>query len=411
MMATRPVIAVLAVLTAPGILAAQGEPLGPEFRVNTYTTSTQYRPSVASDAAGNFIVLWESFDQDGSSFGIFAQRYDSGGSPLGGEFRVNTHTAGTQSRPSAAHDPAGTFVVAWQSYGPPGVASGIFAQRYSSTGAPLAGEFRVNTRRISYQREPAVASDPAGDIVIVWQAPENASSLGIFARRYDSAGAPLGGEFRVNTYTTGTQYLPAVASDAAGSFVVAWVHKNPANSEVFAQRFASTGDPLGPEFRVNTSTTGTQFWPSVACDPAGNFVVTWYGYVPGGNSFDVIAQRFSATGAPLGGEFRVNTYATGAQWFPMVASDDAGNFVVVWEGEDASASGIFGQRYDGTGVPLGPEFRVNTYTTNQQLSPSLAADSSGNFVVVWFSPDGNNSGVFGQRFGTIASPAEAPGVE
>ena len=49
-------------------------------------------PSVASDAAGNFVVVWDSADQDGSDVGVFGQRYASSGAPLGPEFRVNTYT-------------------------------------------------------------------------------------------------------------------------------------------------------------------------------------------------------------------------------------------------------------------------------------------------------------------------------
>jgi hypothetical protein len=43
--------------------------------VNTYTTSRQARPAVASDAPGNFVVAWESNTQDGSNYGVFGQRY------------------------------------------------------------------------------------------------------------------------------------------------------------------------------------------------------------------------------------------------------------------------------------------------------------------------------------------------
>ena len=88
-----------------------------------------------------------------------------------------------------------------------------------------------------------------------------------------------------------------------------------------------------------------------------------------------------------------------------MASDSSGNFVVVWESnnQDGSSSGVFGQRYDSTGAALGPEFRVNTYTTDLQRFPAVASDSSGNFVVVWKSyQDGSNYDVFGQRYGAIA---------
>jgi hypothetical protein len=54
-------------------------------------------------------------------------------------------------------------------------------------------------------------------------------------------------------------------------------------------------------------------------------------------------------------------------------------------------------------MPLGPEFRANTFTPNSQGHPSVAADSSGDFVVVWHSllQDGSDYGVYGQRYAQI----------
>jgi len=42
-------------------------PDGPEFLVNTYTTSGQSLPSVAMDADGDFVVAWTSGGQDGDT--------------------------------------------------------------------------------------------------------------------------------------------------------------------------------------------------------------------------------------------------------------------------------------------------------------------------------------------------------
>jgi hypothetical protein len=44
---------------APAAAWAQG-PVGPEFRVNTYTSGSQATPAVATDPAGNFVVVWQS---------------------------------------------------------------------------------------------------------------------------------------------------------------------------------------------------------------------------------------------------------------------------------------------------------------------------------------------------------------
>ncbi len=386
---------------------AQGDPVGPEFRVNTFTTSAQYVPAIASDSSGNFVVVWQSNAQDGSLSAIFGQRYDASGAPQGPEFRVNTYTTVVQSQPDVASDSAGNFVVVWNSDTQDGSGFGVFGQRYASSGAPLGPEFRVNTYTTDIQGNPDVTSDSAGNFVVVWHSEtQDGLSYGVFGQRYASSGAPLGPEFPVNTYATANQGNSSVASDSSGNFVVTWISYTQDGSSygIFGQRYASSGAPLGPEFRVNTYTTGYQQNPSVAVDTAGNFVVVWRSYQDG-SAVGSFGQRYASSGTPLGPEFRVNTYTTGGQGYPTVAADTAGNFVVVWRSysQDGSLFGVFGQRYASGGTPLGPEFRVNTYTTNNQSFSSVAADSFGNFVVVWqsFGQDGSNNGVFGQRFGPI----------
>jgi len=74
-MRTR-ILFLVGLLLAPGAGWPQGNPVGPEFRVNTYTTGSQFLPSVASDPTGNFVVVWQSANQDGSMQGIFGQRYN-----------------------------------------------------------------------------------------------------------------------------------------------------------------------------------------------------------------------------------------------------------------------------------------------------------------------------------------------
>jgi len=395
-------------LFIPTGLWAQGNPLGFEFRVNTYTTNQQARTAVASDAAGNFVVVWNSV-QDGGGYGIFGQRYASSGAPVDPEFQVNTYTTSNQGYPSVAADPAGNFVVVWRSLAQDGSGFGVFGQRYASSGSPMGPEFRVNTYTTSDQGGFAsVVADPFGNFVVVWNSgTQDGGGYGIFGQRYASSGAPLGPEFRVNTYTTSDQTIPVVAADTAGNFIVIWRSylQDGSGNGTFGQRYASSGAPLGPEFRVNTYTTNNQGNPSVAADTAGNFVVVWQSDEGAPANFGIFGQRYASSGAPLGPEFRVNTFTLYNQFIPSVAADTAGNFVVVWHGylQDNSGFGVFGQRYASSGTPLGPEFRVNTYTTDDQDYATVAADSAGNFVVNWqsFAQDGSNFGVFGQRYGRI----------
>ena len=102
---------------------AQVSPQGGQFQVNTYTTGHQAYPAVAADAAGSFVVAWMSYGSDGtdtSSYSIQAQRFDAGGVPQGGQFQVNTYTTLEQAIPAITADSAGNFVVAWTSNGSSG---------------------------------------------------------------------------------------------------------------------------------------------------------------------------------------------------------------------------------------------------------------------------------------------------
>jgi hypothetical protein len=401
----------------PRLAWTQG-PLGPEFQVNTLTPPSQLHPAVASDAAGNFIVVWHSPPPDPARsavlhpFGVFGQRFASSGVPLGLEFRVNTYTTDGAALADVASDASGNFVVLWTSYNDDDPSYGIFGQRFAASGAPLGAEFRVNTYTPGFQSNPSVSADPSGNFVVLWNSnDQDGSGFGVFGQRFAGTGAPLGQQFRVNTYTTGYQWFSSVASDPAGNFIVVWRSNEQDGSlaGVFGQRFDSGGAPLGPEFRVNTYTTSSQSVAStgsaVTIDAAGDFIVVWFSTNQDGSDGGIYGQRFASTGAPAGPEFRVNSYTTGAQLLSAIAGDGSGNFVVAWASlaEDGSLYGIFGQRFASAGAPLGPEFRINTFTTNEQFRPSVAADAAGNFVVVWdsYAQDGSSYGIFGQRYRQI----------
>jgi hypothetical protein len=382
--------------------------MGPEFQVNTYTYNNQIRPGVAVDGAGNFVVVWSSLaSQDGNNSGIFGQRHDSAGNALGAEFQVNTYTLFRQGDSAVAADAAGNFVVVWTSNTQDGSNYGVFGQRYDSTGTAVGAEFQVNTYTTSYQSEPAVAADAAGNFVVVWSglSDQDGSDSGVFGQRYDSAGTAVGAEFQVNTHTTFSQFSPAIVADAAGNFVVVWSSSSQDGSVggIFGQRYDSAGTAVGAEFQVNTYTTGDQFGAAIAADAAGSFVVVWSSDNQDGSGYGIFGQRYDSAGTAVGAEFQVNTYTTGYQFTPTVTADAAGNFIVAWHDFTSFAlteSEVFGQRYDSAGAAVGPEFQVNTYTPERQMFPAIAADAAGNFVVVWVgqSLDVSGSEIFGQRY-------------
>ena len=218
--------------------------LGPEFQVNSYTPSGQSRPAVAVDASGNFVVVWSDYSQESLlDLGIFGQGFDPAAGPLGTEFHVNSFTTSHQQYPAVAASGTNNFLVVWDSNGQDGSARGIFGRRFSAAGLPAGSEFMVNTYTTGYQLVPAVATDSNGFFVVVWNGAGLTDSAGVFGQRFNPAGSTVGSEFRVNSYTPSSQQEAAVAADGLGNFVVVWASasQDGSNFGVFGQRFDSVG--------------------------------------------------------------------------------------------------------------------------------------------------------------------------
>jgi hypothetical protein len=394
---TRLALAVTCLLGSAGGVLAQVR-AGGEFQVNTSTTAS-LPPSVTSSRAGESLVTWSGFD--GTAVQILAQRYDARGTRLGAEFTVNTYTLGGTYDPAAASLPGGGFIVVWS--GPDEQSIGVFARRFDQDGTARGPEFRVNTYTTHFQHQPAVAASETGSFLVVWSSAIQDDGNGVFGQLYGADGEPVGGEFRVNTYTTGRQFQPAVAAQDSGAFVVVWEGYNgPPGGGIFAQRVDPSGSLLGGEIQVGSP----RGYPAVATAGAGGFVVAWSG--TDGSGVGVQARLFDAGGSPVGAEFLVNTETASVQSHPSVASAAAGDFVVAWhslgqDGGGVSPYGVFAQRFSTSGERRGGEFQVNTATYSSQREPAVAADPAGNFTIVWASlfQVGNNFGVFGQRFGGL----------
>jgi hypothetical protein len=382
---------------------------GSEFRVNTYTQGAQARPRAALLRGGGFVVAWQSDGQDGGSYGVFAQRYQPSGAAAGAEIQVNAYVTGWQRWPEVEALPGGGFLVVWSGAGPGDPDEGIFARRYDGAGAARGAEFRVNTATAGTQYRPTTAVDPRGGFVVVW-AGQDGSAFGVFGQRYDASGAPLGGEFRVNTYTADWQYAPQVAMAADGRYLVAWSSFDQDGDSwgVYAQGFDPAGAPVGGEFQVNTYTWWVQTQPRVAMDASGRSTIAWTS-TQDGSFLAVVGQRFDAAGARVGGEFVVNTGTFDDQHWPDVAADPSGNLAAVWQTGPflSGTSDVFARRFDRSGAARGGDFRVPVTAVQRRLQQALGSDRAGNFVVAWTSigQDGSGYGVFAQRFGGLIPAA------
>jgi hypothetical protein len=184
-MRTKRLAPLLLSLAVAATAAAQTPPITSEFQVNTYTTGGQYGYGAQLDRDGGFVLTWDSDGEDLSSWTAVARVFDEAQAPLTGDLQVNTFTTGTQEYTRASMDGSGRFVVVWTSESQDGSNYGIFARRFDHTGGPLGDDFQVNEYTTNFQSHPYVSSDSSGELVVVWDSygQDDTSSVGVYGQR------------------------------------------------------------------------------------------------------------------------------------------------------------------------------------------------------------------------------------
>lgn len=166
-----------------------------ERKVNT-SSGTLIEPAITALSDGGFVVIW-------LGGGLYGQRFDVNGAPVGSETLVKAAV----DHATIAGLSGGGYVVGWLDVD-------IHTQRFDAAGARLGGETRVNTGAVDpAQSQFGIAALKDGGYVATWTALDQ----NIYGQRFDAAGAPAGGETRVNTNTAYPGQWSAVAAltDAA----------------------------------------------------------------------------------------------------------------------------------------------------------------------------------------------------
>ena len=348
-------------------------PQGTAQLVNTETSDIQQFATVTALEGGGFVVIWSSLNQDGNAWGVYGQLYDNTGAQVAGEFQVNTTTYSWQRYATVAADENGGFTVSWSSYGVETDINsfGIVARSYDANAVAQSGELLVNNITASEQQQSRIDALDGGGYAVVWSSGAGQTGLNrsLQFRSLDTNGVPQGAETTVAAGVLDTYDVAGL--DGGGSVVVWSIDGGDASGYgILAQEFDSAGVAVGSPVQVNTETTGDQRSVTVEALVGGGYVVAWESDGQDGSGDGIFAQRFNATSAAVGPEFQVNTYFFNDQSFPSITALGDGGFVVTWNssGQDGSFEGIYAQRFDASGNPVGNEYIVNDVTAGRQTN-------------------------------------------
>jgi Secretion system C-terminal sorting domain/Viral BACON domain len=321
------------------------------------------------------------------------------------DFRVNNDGGiSEQNSPRVAAYSGGKFAVAWVDKRDG--TNDIYIQHFDSLAQPIGTEVKVNDDvNSSYQFEPAISIDIAGNAGLVWKDYRNSIypyDPDIYLQRFSSLGTRLGGNIDLtNELPDSMKETPDISYSSWGEGVVVWADFRNKNWDIYGQRINASGGLVGANFKVNDDIgANSQAAPRVSASSDGWFVVVWYDMR--NSDYDIYAQLYDSLAVKHGSNVRINTdNASARQAFPDVATDGRGHFTVVWvdwrNGVYPANSDIYSCRLDTQAVAVTSNVRVNTDgTTRAQRDPSIAADRLGNVAIVWSDSTSQSWNVVGQ---------------
>ncbi len=353
-----------------------------DFLINDDASHTeQNNPRIAVAGDGGFVIVWT--DKRNGSNDIFLQRFDPDGVAIGQNRQVNDDaTSAYQRDPAIGVDLSGLYSVVWTDYrnGAYPFDPDVFFQRYDSAVAPSGVNRNVTTELPDSLKEtPDIALSPWGGGMLVWADYRN-RNWDIYGQVVASNGGLIGTNFKVNNDVgSAQQHAPRVDVSPEGWYVVTWYDNRMGNDDIFAQRFDSLGAALGPNIRVNSDGgTTRQTLPDVATDGAGHFTVVWVDWRNGiyPANPDIYSRKFDTSLAPMTIDTRINRDGSQrAQREPTISADRRGNVAIIWSDSSISDSwDIIGQMIDANGVIRDPNFQANEEGDSAQLHPDVALD-------------------------------------
>ena len=371
----------------------------PEFQINTTTTLQQRDAHVAPLAGGRSIVVWWTQGGGQGDYSIRGRLFESDGSPVGDDFLIRMPPFINSITVDVAAEPGGGFMVVWEEQ-LEGISS-IYRHHYDADGLTVEGPIEVNSLTAGIRFHPAVSVWDDGRFVVVWTS--RGSPMGPFditGRLFNAEREPISLDLILTT--SGEADRADVLAMTGDDFWLFWEHESdsggagPDHVAINARRFAGSGLPVGDELQVNTFAAGAQASPTADRSAADDFVVVWRSFGSPTSDTDnqsVLARRFGSDGQPIGTDFQVNTYTTGAQSWPGVEMSPDGSFAVVWESAAEPDPGGFNnhgirfQCFAADGSLVGAELAINSYTPGSQTHPEISRMADGGFFVVWDTPE------------------------
>jgi len=319
-----------------------------------------------------------------------------------------------QIRPAVAYSSASdVYLVVWEDHHWGfGADWDIYGRRVSGSGSTIGGAFGISYDGPQHRLAPDVAYNSSlNEFLVVWEYEYSSSDHDIYAQRVATDGTPIGGQIAIAT-PTNFDGNPAVAFNASDEeYLVVWERRvgsdEFAHNDIYGQRLNVTGAPQGSPIPISTGSTDESA-PAVAHATESNqYLVVWQDH--SGGNYDIRGQRITGNGALSGGFIELCTFS-GDQLRPRLVFNSGAGFLVVWEDHRAAAWSVYGQRLFENGTFGGGNFQISGDGAKSRLRPSVATkEPDREYFVTWeYAYSGTDHDVYGRR---VARDGTLPGGE
>ncbi len=387
-------------------------------------SEVDFFPQVATDGAGNWVTVWQSYEDIGGGIGadsdILTARSTDDGATWTAPAALNTNaatddTAG-DSCPQLTSDGAGNWIATWMFRGPTSNDNDLLRARSSDNGATWTAPAALNINgTIDSQPDnvPHLATDGAGIWIAAWQSMEDLAGIGsehdiLFARSGDDGASwTIPAPLNTNAQTdSGQDYAVQIATDGGGNWVAAWEATGTSGGlgfdrDILTARSTDGGITWTAPAALNAyagSDSGDDWLPQIVTDNVGTWLAVWDSQtdLAGiGSDLDILFARSMDNGATWTAPVALNTNAgtdVDSDRSAGVTTDGTGNWVAVWE-SSTDLGGTSGSDYDiltarstDNGITWTAPAALNANAgtdTGSDRGPQIATDKQGNWVVLW----------------------------
>lgn len=358
---------------------------------NSHATFNQRYSDVAYFPGGKGVAVWE--DEGNGKWDIYAQSLNAEGTPVGANRRlIFDANSRSQRQPRLAVNSSGRMMIVWVDE----ESASLYFTMYDSVLTSISNKIKINDNSGNHLvNAPVVTALTNDQFVVVWE--DSRSGANIYCQLLDGTGNFLGNNFPVNTIVSSPiRIAPDVCGVDGGDFAVVWEDSRGGAEHSYFRAFNNNGNPISGELRLEQDyPAAEQVYPQIEFLKGNAYFVAWISNR--NNEQSVYGRLISADFSLVDTSFRINSLATDSCMDLRVSQSPDSGVVCVWTNLSTTAAIEF-RKINRQGSFVGETKQAqDNGVFLERDSPSLAFGASG-AVICWTDQRNLNSDIYIQRF-------------